>query len=251
MPPNGQPEQPKPPGDPRMRQVWTQVRGFLDFVVNDASEELAAMTAANKWRIVGDILADASENLASPDPVLSVRRRLSNYAALAASDDVLAKTPEEAAFPGVTGTLRLRLPELAARSPRLRQFLGSAASAPGSVDQMADLLRARGIMFNLWARAYNVARIELGDYDRDKRRDWFGAYRLAQEILCEFSYRRDLGMESNLGTEPGPNGAPAEFMAYAEFEKAVLEGHREPRLVWEAKWEADLGRPCPLKGVEF
>ncbi len=251
MPPNGLPDLPTPPGEPRARSVWMQVRGFLDFVVNDGSEELAAMTPASKRRILADILSDAAEHLMGLDPVLGVRRRLVNYVALAASDEVLAKTPEEAKFAGVTGTLRLRLPELAARNTRLREFFGSSAAKFESVDQMADLLRARGIMFNLWARAYNVARIELGDFDRDKRRDWFAPYRVAQEVLCEFSYRRDLGMASNLGPETGENGAPLEFMAYAEFEKAVLEGHREPRLVWEAQWESDLGRPCPMKGVEL
>ena len=252
MPPPNDPQGPRsPPGDPRARAVWEQVRGFLDFVVNEPSEELSAITAANKQRIVGDILSDVADNVARPDPVLSVRRRLTNYAALAASDEVLAMAPGEASGPGASGTLRLRLPELAARDPRLGEFFAKAPAPLGNADQMAELLRARSVMFNLWARAYNVARIEIGDYDRDKRRDWFSPYKVTQAILCEFAYRRELGLPSNLGAEAGPRGVPLEFMAYAEFEKAILEGHPEPRLLWEQRWEAELKRPCPLKGLEL
>ena len=239
------------PGDALARGVGDQVRTFLDFIVREPSEELSAITESNKRKIVGEILSDVAENVAKQAPVLCVRRRLTNFATLTVMDEVLTNTPQEAGFPGVTGMLGPRLPELASVNPRLREFFGSGRAKPHGVDQMADLLRARGIVFNLWARAYNVARIELGDWDRDKKLDWFAPYKATQAILCEFAYRRELGMPSNLPSKDERAGVPAEFMAYAEFEKAVLEGHGQPRLVWEEKWEADLGRPCPFKGREF
>ena len=249
--PSESPDPTHPPGDARARAVAAQVRQFLDFIVNEPSEELSAITGGNKRKIVGEILSDVAENLARPDPVLSVRRRLTNYTTLTVQDEVLTLTPEEAPFPGISGTLRLRLPELATVNPRVREFFGAGSPRLNSIDQMAERLRARSVVFNLWARAYNVARIELGDWDRDKRQDWLGPFRIVQAILCEFAYRRELGMPSNLGSGTGPRGVPVEFMAYADFEKMVLEGHRGPRRLWEERWEAELKGPCPLKGREF
>jgi hypothetical protein len=227
------------------------VQRFLGFVVNEQSEELSEITGANKRRLCEDILSDVAESLAQPEPILAVRRRLTNYATLTAYDDVLARTPRQSEFRGITGLLRSRLPELARINPRLREFLSQGPGGLDGADQMAELLRARGIVFNLWTRAYNVARIELGDWDNDKSRDWYGPYRIARSIFCEYAYRRELGMAPNIPSADRPGDGAAEFAAYGDFDKVVLEGHEHPRPVWESRWESLLHYPCPLAGVEL
>lgn len=239
------------PKEPGAHPVYGQVQRFLAFVVNERSEELSEITAANKRKLCDEILSDVAENVAQAEPILAVRRRLTNYATLAAYDEVLAKTPNQSEFRGITGALRSRLPDLAKISPRLREFFSGRPGPLETSDQMADLLRARAVVFNLWTRAYNVARIELGDLDRDKRRDWFGPYKIAQAIFCEFAYRRELGMRPNIPSADRPGDGVAEWALYGEFEKVVLEGHIQPRLVWESRWESLLHYPCPLAGVEF
>jgi hypothetical protein len=239
------------PGDVKTRSVVEQVERFLSFIVHEPSEELSEITDANKRKISEEILSDVLENVGHPDPVLAVRRRLTNYATLTAYDEVLTRTPRQSEFRGITGELRPRLPELARINPLLKEFLFSEPDAPATVDLMADRLRARGIVYNMWARAYNVARIELGDWDKNKREDWFGPYKIAQAVFCEFAYRRELRMPPNIRSSETQTDGSAEFAAYGEFEKIILDGHRQPRRVWEERWESLLHYPCPLRGLEF
>jgi hypothetical protein len=239
------------PVDLKARSVTEQVKRFLSFVVEEPSEELSEITRANKRRLCDEILTDVVENVDLPEPVLAVRRRLTNYLTLTAYDEVLTKTPKQSAFRGITGELRPRLPELARINALLKDFLGREPNPPGTVDEMANLLRARGIVYNLWARAYNVARIELGDWDNDKGKDWYGPYKIAQAIFCEFAYRRELRMPPNVRSPGGLSDGSAEFALYGEFERIVLDGAIHPRLAWEERWESILRYPCPLKGLEL
>ena len=241
----------KEPKGPKAQAVLEQVRKFLSFIVNESSEELSEISSANKRKICGEILVDLLENVEKQEPILAVRRRLVNYATLAVRDEVLAMTPAATHFPEVTGMLRPRLPELALLNPAIGEFLGTGSGQPRTADQMADLLRARGIVFNLWARAYNVARMELGDWDKAKRLDWFSPFKLAQAITCEFAYRKELGMPSNIPSPHELTEGSGEFMVYADFLKIILEGHAKPRPAWEARWEAALKYPNPFKGLEL
>ncbi len=229
--------------------MYGQVQRFLRFIVSEPSEELYALAGANKERVCAEIIADVVENVERPEPVVAVRRRLANYTSLTAQDEVLVLAPGAGAFPGITGELCARVPELARANPRLREFL--AACQGGPAEPMVDLLRARGALFSLWMRAYNVARMQLGDWDKDKSRDWFGAFRIAQALHCEFAYRKELGMPPNLQSLDRLTGGIGEYMLYGEFEKVVLEGHREPRAVWEARWESVLHYPSPLAGLDL
>jgi hypothetical protein len=242
---------PNAPVETRIHCVAEQVERFLGFIVHEPSEELSEISDANKRKLCGEILSDVQENVGHPDPVLAVRRRLTNYATLTAYDQVLTRTPRQSEFAAITGELRPRLPELARINPLLREFLCGEPGAPGTVDQMAERLRARAIVYNMWARAYNVARIELGDWDKDKRKDWFGAYKVAQGVFCEFAYRRELTMPPNIRSAETQTDGSAEFAAYGEFEKLILDGHRQPRRVWEERWESLLHYPCPLRGLEL
>jgi hypothetical protein len=241
----------KGPNDPKPRAAHEQVRKFLNFIVNESSEELCEISGANKRKISGEILADVLENIENREPILAVRRRLANYATLAVRDEVLSMTPAATHIPEITGMLRSRLPDLAARNPAIGEFLGKGAGQPQTADQMADLLRARGIVFNLWARSYNVARMELGDWDEDKKVDWFAPFKLAQAITCEFAYRKELGMPSNIPSPHELTEGSGEFMVYADFLKIILEGNAKPRPAWEARWEAALKYPNPFKGLEL
>lgn len=238
------------PSEIEAHPVFGQVRRFLGFIVGEPSEELSFMAGPNKERVCAEILADVMENVASPEPVVAVRRRLTNYADLTAQDEVLVTAPGEGSFPGITGELRARVPELARSNPVLRAFLAPRGAAPEPA-RMVELLRARGALFSLWMRAYNVVRIQLGDWDMDKRRDWFGPYRIAQALHREFAYRRELEMPPNLASPDALTGGIGEFMLYGEFEKVVLEGHRDPRAAWEARWESVLHYPSPLAGLEL
>src|ERR1700690_1142443 len=157
--PNDPPSTHDAPGDINARSVSGQVQRFLSFIVNEPSEELSEITGANKRKICGEILVDVLENIDQPEPVLAVRRRLTNYATLTAYDLVLTRTPRQSEFRGITGEMRHRLPELAKVNTLLRDFFGREHRPPGTAEEMADLLRARAIVFNLWCRAYNVARI--------------------------------------------------------------------------------------------
>jgi len=242
---------PHPSWEARSHSAAEQVERFLSFIVHEPSEELSEITDANKRKICEEILSDVLENVGHPDPVLAVRRRLTNYATLTAYDEVLTRTPRQSEFRAITGELRPRLPELARINPLLTEFLCSEPGAPATVDQMADRLRARAIVYNMWARAYNVARIELGDWDKDKRKDWYGAYRIAQAVFCEFAYRRELRMPPNIRSAEMKTDGTAEFAVYGEFEKIILDGHRQPRRVWEERWESLLHYPCPLGGLEL
>jgi hypothetical protein len=249
-PPSPQ-DEPRAPADRKAQAVCDQVGKFLGFVVNETSEELSEISTANKQRICDEIQRDVLENVGRPEPVLAVRRRLTNYATLAVRDEVLTLTPAETVVLGISGNLRPRIPDLAKRIPAIGEFLGKRAAEPATVGQMADLLRARGIVFNLWARAYNVARMELGDWDRDRARDWFAPYKVVQAIISEYNYRKELGMPSNIPSPYALTEGSGELVVYAEFHKLVLEGHALPRLAWEERWESVLKYPSPLKGMEF
>jgi hypothetical protein len=231
--------------------VHAQVQKFLRFVVNETSEEMSEITAANKKRVCEEILSDVDESLGQQDPVLAARRRLTNYATLNARDTVLSKAPGKGEFEGITGGLRARLPDLASVDPGLREFFARDASKATTAERMAELLRARAILFSLWMRAYNVVRIDLGDWDNDKRRDWFGAFWIAQALCSEYGYRRELDMPSNIAPAESRSGIPKEVMAYCEFESIILGGHASPRPAWEEKWATLLKFPCPLAGLEF
>jgi hypothetical protein len=239
------------PHEMESHPVFRQVKKFLGFILNEPSEELSLISDANKRKVCGEILSDVGDNVILRDPVLAVRKRLANYTTLTAYDSVLTKTPRESEFPGITGELRPRLRELSKVDPRLREFLQNQKAPLRTIDEMAELLRARGILYNIWARAYNVARIELGDWDKDKRRDWYGPYKIAQAIHCEYAYRRELAMAPNIRSPGKPGDGFAEFIAYGEFEKIILEGTKDPRLAWEERWQAQLGYPSPLAGLEL
>ena len=240
----------KAPKASRERIIYEQVKRFLDFILSDPFEELSEIADANKRKICGEILSDVAENLEKREPILSVRRRLGNYATLTARDEVLVKTPDMAGFKGITGELGPGSRNLPPSIPASGSFSAGERKPRGPSGPWRTFC-AQGPSSSTSGRAPTMwVRMELGDWDKDKRLDWFAPNKVAQMVVCEQAYRKELGMPSTLAA-PREEGGSGELIAYGEFEKVVLEGHRQPRLVWEDRWEAMLGYPNPLKGLEL
>ena len=138
--------------------VYGGLHRLLRNIVNDPGEGVYNLTIENKRKICGEIIADFIDNYEQTHPILAIRKRLTHYTANAARDMVLIKTPRESEFPGNTGELRAKLPELVKVDLDLKEDFAKTMEHPKTASAMADLLTARALVFNLWLRAYDYAR---------------------------------------------------------------------------------------------
>jgi hypothetical protein len=222
---------------------------FIVSILNDPKESLFQLTDENKDKTGDQLFQDVIETLSDSNPILAVRKRLTNYTGLAAYAVVAIGNPGQNECPEVTGELKARLPELIKVSDALKNILTDEAEKLETVEDITASLTAKCLFYDLWMRTYNYVRILIDDFYEDKKKDWFAPYKIAQLIFCEYTYRKALKMPTNIRTgDPLTEGA-GEMIAYGEFETIILAGHKDPRAIFEGEWMRICHYTCPLADI--
>ena len=222
---------------------------FITSILNDPNEYLYALTAENKTKHHEEILEDVIESLRDQHPALAVRKRLSTYVNLGAYAVVLLKNPGQNERPEITGEIKVHLPELIKVSKELKLVLAGTAEKTETVEDIVAVLTAKAHFFDLWMRVYNYVRILLDDCHPDPKKDWFAPYRMAQLIFCEYVYRKELNLPTNIKTGDPITEGIGEMIVYGKFEKFVTEGYEDPRGLFEKEWIRVCHYPCPLADI--
>src|SRR5690606_35064077 len=98
---------------------------------------------------------------------------------------------------GISGELKSYIPQLALKDEELRKFFYNLSSDATAADMQNALYNVFHHQ-SLWVDAFNIARMERGDYHDDRRRDWYIPFMLSQGIFQEHVYRYTLSLPSNI-----------------------------------------------------
>jgi hypothetical protein len=225
--------------------IYGPIVRYARAVLNDRSQGIGKVWSEDgKRKLLEGLLADVAQVLAEPNPAQAVRMRAIEFMLIAAQFDVLIMQPPTP-FKGLSGELKPRIPELAKKDKELEEFFYGIDPAPTTFDGMWDSVLMRYWAMNLNLNSYNQARVALGDWHDDRKKDWFRPCYTSLCIWQENTYRRQLGLPSVIGGDLEDLKA----IMHSTWINRAKEGHKELRLVWEKSWEEAFKEPSPYHGL--
>jgi hypothetical protein len=204
---------------------------------------------ARKSEKLADIMDAVAAADASPDRRRALRDGLvhheceRNKAGVLLADSSYAKQPV-----GISGDLKRYIPALAEKNEELRKFFYNLP-ADGTLVLKIDALY--NVMYHqqLWVDAFNLARVERGDWHQDQTRDWYIPFMLSQGIFQEHAYRETLGLPSNIEAFGfGVEKELSAFLSFSAWPQIICSDIDQPRLAWEDGWKKVMGVPSPFEG---
>jgi hypothetical protein len=227
--------------------VYGPVLRHAQAVLSDRSRGIGKMwTEAGKEKLQSSLLSDMALALAAPNPAQAVRMRTIEFMLQAAQFDVLVMQPPTP-FKGLSGDLQSRIPELAKCDKELETFFHGMDPTPTEFDDMRGAVLARYWVMQLYMNSYDQARIALGDWHPDRRKDWFRPCYTSLCIWQEGLYRGQLGLA------PAIEGEMQDMKAimHGTWVKLADEGRKELRLDWERTWRDTFDEPSPYDDLEM
>jgi hypothetical protein len=144
-------------------------------------------------------------------------------------------------YEGVTGELKASLPELVKVDNELEAFFYGLDETPTTPSDTWDAVVMRYWVLHLYMDTYNLVRIALGDWHKEKQKDWFRPCYISLCIWQESQYRQKLGMPPAIsGTNPDRKA-----LMHSTWINRLEEGHKEVRLAWEKSWTEVFHEPSP------
>src|SRR6266496_4191055 len=143
------------------------VFAYLRDVLNDKSQGLGMYySEEGKARLITEILTDIEQMLSQPNPVQAVRMRSLDIIIGTADFQVLVIPPPPEPDPtgirdyeGVTGELKMRIPELIKVDKELEEFFYGFDETPTTPSDMWDAVLMRYWVLHLSMDTYNLVRI--------------------------------------------------------------------------------------------
>lgn len=227
--------------------IFGRVTRYAREILNDTTKGLGQhWSESGKQELLLNLLSDLKKVLAQPNPAQAVRMRTLEFMLLAAQFDVLVMQPPTP-FPGLSGKLKSHIPDLAKKDQDLEEFFYGFNPTPETFNDMWDAVLFRYWVLHLNMNAYNQARIALGDWHEDSKKDWFRPCYTSLCVWQENRYRTLLGLPSAISG----HDFDLKAIMHSTWMNRAEEGHRELRLVWEKSWEEAFSEPSPYRGFEI
>ncbi len=244
-----------------VEQAYGTAVELLNLVLDNPTEPFFSdLPAEDRERLRIKILEQVRHNLAKENTVAAVRNAWAHLVILVSNFNVLIAEGEYVMFEGISGELQSRIPELAEKDDDLKKYFEGLEKPPSTPRQMLEEIGNCVFVRNLQLQTYDAMRIFLGDYDKDRKKDWLRPFLVSQQIFIEWSYRKTLGMPTNIPGDDKDAPFNHERPFEPSFYKALMHsrwpefleaGHKNPRLVWEQEWEAQFGEPSPFTGRDM
>jgi len=226
--------------------VYGPVLRYARAILSDGSQGIGKMwTEPGKEKLLHSLRSDMALALTEPNPVQAVRMRTIEFMLEAAKFDLLVMRPPTP-FKGLSGELESRIPELAKSDKELETFFYSIDPTPTAFDDMRGAVLGRYWGMHLYMNSYNQARIALGDWHPDRKKDWFRPCYISLCIWQESLYRGQLGLPPVIEGEMQDMKA----IMHGTWVKLADEGHKELRLDWEKTWRDAFKEPSPYDDLE-
>jgi hypothetical protein len=252
---------PSQPINGSVDQVYETAVELLNLVLDNPTEPFfSELPVEVREELRSNTLEGVRHTLAKENTVEAVRNAWGNLIILVSNFNVLIAVGEYVMFDGISGELRSRIPELAEKDDDLKAYFEGLEKPPSTPRQMLEEIANCVFVRNLQLQTYDAMRIFLGDYDKDRKKDWLRPFLVSQQIFIEWSYRKKLGMPSNITGDDKDTPFNHERPFETSFYKAIMHsrwpeileaGHKNPRLVWEKEWEAQFGEPSPFNGRDM
>lgn len=233
--------------------IYGAALNYLKSVLDDKSKGIGKhWSEEGKTRLFSNILSDIQQTLTQPNPVQAVRMRIINLMAETAKFQVLVIPPYPEvdttglrAHEGITGELKSVIPKLAKLDKNLEEFFYSFEETQTVPGDMQDSVLIRYWILHLFLHTYNQVRISLGDYHKNKQKDWFIPCYTSICIWQESLYRDELGMPTAIQG----NNPDWKALMHSSWINRIEEGHRELLLEWEKSWEDVFNEPSPYDSL--
>jgi len=223
--------------------VYSAAINFIRETLSDTSRGLGKHASQKfKEELAERMLREVGEVLASQDPLLANRERLTGYVLQMAKYQVLilpsVEEPEDDVSglrgrPGITGELKGHLGEIAERDREIKELAWSLGT---HTDQ--DLFDA--CLFRYWVawfmtHVFMCTRIALGDNHPSSEKDWFRPFVAAMCAWEEHNYREAIGLPDVLATQDSYGSVAA--LKYSTFLNIVMSGAKYPNFEWDEHYK--------------
>ena len=236
--------------DPKT-DAYSAAEELLDIALNDPSAKAFGIDAETAVLMRREILNSVREALSSENSIEAVRNFHGNLVGTVAAFGVLVVEPESSMFAGITGELRNEIPRLIEVDEDLQSFFQQLPDRVTTHDEMIGMITFHAFAQGIWLKAFEAARIALGDSFKEREKDWGMPYLISQQIFCEWVYRKKLHLPSNIpdDLEGRPtNTGIMKAKLHSLWPEIIANGHKDPRAVWEAKWLSTTRTQSPFYG---
>jgi hypothetical protein len=230
---------------------------YMREVLNDRTQGVGKYwSEEGKPGLIADVLADIDTALSNPEGrELAVRMRTIEHILGCADFQVLVIEPAPADDPtglraveGITGALKAHLPAIVEQDDSLRAYVESFRNRSDDAEQAGeqtplwDIVLMRYFVLHFYMSTFNCVRVQLGDYNRDRKRDWFKPALTSSCIFAEANYRKRLGLSSALPQAD----ADMRLLMHSTWANRAQEGHADLRSAWSESWRDVFDEPSPF-----
>jgi hypothetical protein len=129
----------------------------------------------------------------------------------------------------ISGKLRKHIVEIGKKDSQMKKDIYGTRNSPDILDKeyMSGFIRSKIELLSIAYSIFNAARIELKDCNPNEKRDWHLPLLHSLCVVSENTYQRSIGkktIKSNI------------VLPYATFFHIVLNGEREPLLIFKDKF---------------